>query len=59
MRRLRVPVAARTVALGLVLLAVAVPLDARFHELIFRHLDSHGVRLTANGTRTEQRLLVK
>jgi membrane-associated phospholipid phosphatase len=44
------PRAVRGVALGLLLVVLAVPLDAIVHDLVFRHVVSHGVRLTANGT---------
>jgi membrane-associated phospholipid phosphatase len=37
-------------ALCLLLVALAVPLDAVVHDLVFRHVVSHGVRLAANGT---------
>jgi membrane-associated phospholipid phosphatase len=40
---------ARGVALCVLLLGLAVPLDAIIHDLVFRHVVSHGVRLTANG----------
>jgi membrane-associated phospholipid phosphatase len=39
----------RGLALGVLLLVVAVPLDAIVHDLVFRHVVSHEVRLTANG----------
>jgi membrane-associated phospholipid phosphatase len=34
---------------GLLVLAVSVPLDAPLHDLVFRHVVSHEVRLLANG----------
>jgi undecaprenyl-diphosphatase len=43
------PRALRGVALCLLLLVLALPLDAIVHDLVFRHVVSHGVRLTANG----------
>jgi undecaprenyl-diphosphatase len=44
------PPAVRGVALSLLLVVLAVPFDAIVHDLVFRHVVSHGVRLTANGT---------
>src|SRR5262245_9409201 len=50
MSRRPLPRAVRGVALCLLLLLLAVPLDAIVHDLVFRHVVSHEVRLTANGT---------
>jgi undecaprenyl-diphosphatase len=50
MPRRRFPPAVRSVALSLLLVTLTMPLDAIVHDLVFRHVVSHGVRLTANGT---------
>jgi membrane-associated phospholipid phosphatase len=44
------PPAVRGIALCLLLVVLAVPLDVIVHDLVFRHVVSHGVRLAANGT---------
>ncbi len=49
MLRLRRAAGARMLVACLVALAVAVPLDATLHGLVFRYVDSHEVRLLANG----------
>jgi membrane-associated phospholipid phosphatase len=49
MRWRRGSAGARGVALCLVVLAAAVPLDTRLHDLVFRYVDSHEARLAANG----------
>lgn len=49
MLRRRGSAGARGLALCLFVLAAGVPLDTRLHDLVFRYVDSHEVRLTANG----------
>jgi membrane-associated phospholipid phosphatase len=48
---LRLPDAAGTrgVVVGLLVLALCVPLDAYVHPLVFRYVDTHAVRLAGNG----------
>jgi len=40
---------ARAMVAGLIALVLTLPLDATLHRLAFRHVDSHEVRLLANG----------
>jgi len=48
-RRFRRARALQVVVLALAVLAAATPVDERLHDLVFRHVVSHEIRLLANG----------